>query len=346
MKDKPLSFQIWLVITIFIIIISVIVSLTTIILINSLTDINIIINSPKFIGTMIKLLLCIIIVNIIVAKIISSRITEPISYLEKKVRLIAVKKWNKSIKMNRKDEIGKLAYSIDKMQENLKKMDKNEEFFLQSISHELKTPIMVIKNYCQALKDGIYIEDSFENNLSVIEEEIELLENKISKLLYLNSLDYILEKDNNFSNVEIISLLKSIMNRMSLAYPNLDIIVTGEHSYIYIIKEKFQVALENIIENSLRYAKSYLHINVKTLPSEDKTVEEYIEISITNDGNTIKEEILNHLFDKFHKGKDGNFGLGLFISKKIIQFHYGEIWAENIKNGVTFHIKIKKSNLL
>ena len=168
MKDKPLSFQIWVVITVFIVIVSLVVSITTTILISNLADLSIVITSPQFLGTMLKLLLCIIIVSIIIAKTISSRVTKPISYLEKKVRLISVKKWDEKIKMNRKDEIGKLAYSIGRMQESLINIDKEEEFFIQSISHELKTPIMVIKNYCQAIKDGFYIEDSFEKNIEVI----------------------------------------------------------------------------------------------------------------------------------------------------------------------------------
>lgn len=84
MKDKPLSFQIWVVITVFIVIVSLVVSLTTTILISNLADLSIVITSPQFLGTMLKLLLCIIIVSIIIAKTISSRVTKPISYLEKR----------------------------------------------------------------------------------------------------------------------------------------------------------------------------------------------------------------------------------------------------------------------
>ena len=250
MKDKPLSFQIWVVITVFIVIVSLVVSLTTTILISNLADLSIVITSPQFLGTMLKLLLCIIIVSIIIAKTISSRVTKPISYLEKKVRLISVKKWDEKIKMNRKDEIGKLAYSIGRMQESLINIDKEEEFFIQSISHELKTPIMVIKNYCQAIKDGFYIEDSFEKNIEVIEEEVERLEGKIIKLLYLNSLDYILEKESEFKQVEANELLEGIVKRISLGRKDIKVEVKGEPIRINIVEDKFQVAVDNILENS------------------------------------------------------------------------------------------------
>ncbi|MEG2017411.1 MAG: HAMP domain-containing sensor histidine kinase [Clostridium sp.] len=340
MKDKPLSFQIWVVITVFIVIVSVVVSLTTTILISNLADLSIVITSAQFWGTMLKLLLCIIIVSIIIAKMISSRITKPISYLEKKVRLISVKKWDEKIKMNRKDEIGKLAYSIGKMQESLINIDKEEEFFIQSISHELKTPIMVIRNYCQAIKDGFYIEDSFEKNIEVIEEEVERLESKIIKLLYLNSLDYILEKESEFKPVEAKSFLKSIVNRISLGRKDLEVEVKGEPVCINVIEDKFRVAIENILENSLRYARSRLTIEIQN-KFIDMTVGEITEISIYNDGNAIEEAVIDNLFSKFHKGKNGNFGLGLFISNKIIKFHNGNIKAENCDNGVKFIIDIK-----
>lgn len=341
MKDKPLSFQIWVVITIFIVIVSFAVSLTTTILISNLVDLNKIFTSPIFIGNMLKLLFCIIIVSIIIAKIISIRITKPISYLEKKVRLISVKKWDEHIKMNRKDEIGKLAYSIGRMQESLKNIDKEEEFFIQSISHELKTPIMVIKNYCQALKDGFYIEDSFEKNIEVIEEEVSLLEGKILKLLYLNSLDYILEKETTFERIEAKEFITRIVSRMSRGYNNLNTEVMGDVAWINIIEEKFQVALENIIENSLRYARSMLSIEVHN-KFISPVVGEVVEISIYNDGSQIDEEVLKHLFDKFHKGKNGNFGLGLFITSKIIKFHEGSLKVENFQEGVKFSIQMKQ----
>lgn len=340
MKDKPLSFQIWVVITVFIVIVSLVVSLTTTILISNLADLSLVITSPQFLGTMLKLLLCIIIVSIIIAKTISSRVTKPISYLEKKVRLISVKKWDEKIKMNRKDEIGKLAYSIGRMQESLINIDKEEEFFIQSISHELKTPIMVIKNYCQAIKDGFYIEDSFEKNIEVIEEEVERLEGKIIKLLYLNSLDYILEKESEFKQVEAKELLEGIVKRISLGRKDIKVEVKGEPIRINIVEDKFQVAVDNILENSLRYAKTRLTIDLHR-KFINPAVGEVTEISIYNDGSPIEEAIINNLFSKFHKGKNGNFGLGLYISNKIIKFHRGNIKVENCEDGVRFIIAMK-----
>jgi AGCS family alanine or glycine:cation symporter len=66
-------------------------------------------------------------------------------------------------------------------------------------------------------------------------------------------------------------------------------------------------------------------------------------VTTGNDGDPIPKETLNHLFEKFHKGRDGNFGLGLFIAKKVIEHHHGTITAENKNHQVVFKISLQSS---
>jgi len=289
-------------------------------------------------GSLLKLIICIIIVSIVVAKVISNTVTEPIRYLERKVRLIANKRWVDNIELDRKDEIGRLAHSIGKMQNNLEKLDKEEEFFLQSISHELKTPIMIIKNYCQALKEGIYIQGSKERTIEVIEEEIDALGHKIGKLLYISSLDYVLEKESEMTYVMMRPIIETSVERIFGSQKKIALKLKLVHCACYGIEEKLTVALENILENCVRYAHSYVLIAMEIIERDDDKC--WLEIRIVNDGNKISKEILEHLFDKFYKGNNGNFGLGLFITKRIIEFHKGTVGVENIEGEVIFNIRL------
>ena len=75
------------------------------------------------------------------------------------------------------------------------------------------------------------------------------------------------------------------------------------------------------MENGLRYAASYIRME---LTGEEEGG--YL-LTVENDGAPIPQPTLNVLFQKFYKGADGNFGLGLYIAKKIVQFHKGDIWA-------------------
>ncbi|MDW7668141.1 MAG: HAMP domain-containing sensor histidine kinase [Bacillota bacterium] len=337
MKDKPLAFQIWSIIVFFSIIITITVMITTIIMLDYTNSLNMNFFQDGFLWISFRLVLCIIIISIIFAKIMSNKISKPIIMLEKKVRKMSNKEWIHNLEVDRKDEIGKLTYSIVKMHKNLERLDKEEEFFLQSLSHELKTPIMILKNYCQALHDGIYVNGSFDSTIDVIEEEINTLDRRIKKLLYVSSLEYILEKDKSFETINLKSLILNLANRICSTYENLDLVLELENYSTYGIKEKLEIAIENIIENCVRYAESYIKISMK------KGIGDFIFIEISNDGNPIPEDILKHLFEKFHKGRDGNFGLGLYISKKIIEHHKGKISAENKKNQVVFKIQIQSS---
>lgn len=326
MRDKPFGLQIWVIMTAFLIFITGIITVVLV----TYVSVDVLIN-------LIRLLVILSIVNICIAKIISNKITEPLRYLEKKVRKIANKEWEEPIFLNRGDEFGKLASSINMMQESLKKMEMEEEIFLQSVSHDLKTPIMVIHSYAQALSDQIYLNDSFEETVAVIIKEAKNLEKKVEKLLYLNSLDYILERKSEFQKINIKSIVHNLIERFSLVQNKVMIEVQLPDLSVWGNEEELTVALENILENNMRYARSTIWIWARAVHEPGK---EHLEIVLENDGPPIEIEQLNQLFNHFCKGKNGKFGLGLFITKKIIQFHGGEVQAENGDGRVRFTISL------
>lgn len=335
MKNRPLGFQIWGIVTLFMACMTVVVVTTTIVTINRSSPIKVDLLDGVLVGNLIRLIICIIIVSVIISKVIANTISEPIRYLERKVRLISNKKWVRDFKLDRRDEIGRLAYSIGKMQNNLERLDKEEEFFLQSLSHELKTPIMVLNNYCQALRDEIYINNSYEDTIDVIEEEINALGKKIEKLLYISSLEYILEKESDLKTIDLGPMVAGLSNRICAPVEGIEVTMNLERMSVLGIEEKLQVAIENILENCVRYARSRVSIDVCAGGQGDLVL-----IEIKNDGDAIPTPVMEHLFDKFYKGLNGNFGLGLFITKKIIEFHKGHVLVENRTNEVVFTIQL------
>ncbi|OCA88938.1 sensor histidine kinase [Pseudobacillus wudalianchiensis] len=326
MKDKPFGLQIWVTMTGFLVFITIII---TLVLVNYL--------SIDLLGNLIRFLVILSIVNICIAKIISNKITEPLRYLEKRVKKIANKEWGEPITLDRGDEFGKLAASINMMQESLKKMEVEEEIFLQSVSHDLKTPIMVIRSYAQALQDKVYLHNSFEGTVSVIIKEAANLESKVEKLLYLNSLDYIFLKKNEFKKINLNHMLESLNVRFSLNQQRIKIKMEWLDIEFWGNEEELMVAFENILENNVRYAATTIWIVAHTVKYEGV---DCIKISFKNDGPPIEDNTLEQLFNHFHKGKSGKFGLGLFITKKIIDFHNGDIQVKNTDSGVIFNVFI------
>src|SRR5699024_5659995 len=132
------------------------------------------------------------------AILLSKYLSKPLVNLEEKVNKLANYEWDDPIKMDRKDEIGRLGNSIEQLRNQLIYQNEMQQSFLQKISHELKTPVMVIRSFAQAIRDGIYPKDNLDSSVKVIDEEAERLESRIKNLLFLTKLDYL-----NFSDISM-----------------------------------------------------------------------------------------------------------------------------------------------
>ncbi|APC39822.1 HAMP domain-containing histidine kinase [Clostridium estertheticum] len=281
--------------------------------------------------TMLGIGVLFIAIGFLCAKLVATYISKPLKELENYTIRISHKDWEEPINVKNEDEIGRLANSMNMMRKELKRGDEEEKLFLQSISHDLKTPIMVIMSHAEAIIDGVYVE-SVEQNAQIIRDEALRLEKKVKQMLYLNTLDYVLE--NNFENIEINMqrLLYHITNRFEVVNSNIQWDLNIEEAIITGNADKVQVSIENILDNSLRYAKEKICV---TLKKEGI----FAVVEIYNDGPNIPEEHLSHIFDNFYKDKTGKFGLGLAICKKIINYYNGEIEVTNRDVGVSFSIK-------
>jgi two-component system sensor histidine kinase CssS len=270
-------------------------------------------------------------IGFVTAKMVANRISKPLKELEDYTIKIANKDWKEAISISNEDEIGRLANAMNHMQRELKRADEEEKMFLQSISHDLKTPVMVIMSHAEAIVDGVYI-DSIETTAEIIKNEAVSLEKKIKQLLYLNTLDYVLENNSDNIEIDLHRLLLHIINRFELINSKIDWNLDIDKMVINGNLDKIQVAIENILENGLRYAEEKICITLKQ-------EEAYAILEIYNDGPTIDEKHIGHIFDNHYKDKTGNFGLGLAISKKIIDFYEGDITVVNRDQGVSFIIK-------
>jgi two-component system sensor histidine kinase CssS len=100
--------------------------------------------------------------------------------------------------------------------------------------------------------------------------------------------------------------------------------------------EQWRVALENLFDNQIRYAREQIKISLAPGGSSNGTA----LMHIWNDGPAIEQEILDRLFQKFNKGYKGEFGLGLAVVQRIASLHGAKIWAVNEEKGVSFYLEI------
>lgn len=233
--------------------------------------------------------------------------------------------------MNREDEIGIVSKALVEMKEDLDKQESIKEEMIHNISHDLKTPIALIQTYAQSIKDDVYPYGDKDSSIDIILENADRLEHKVKSFLYLNRLDYLQGEDNEIGSFAIQDLIEKIVLQMDFMKPDLHLETELEDVQFYGDEEHWRVAIENIIENASRYAKSVIKITLK---------EDYLEIY--NDGENIDEATLPYLFDPYVKGVKGQFGLGLSIVSKISSMFQYSVTAKNHDVGVSFIFQKKK----
>jgi two-component system sensor histidine kinase CssS len=199
----------------------------------------------------------------------------------------------------------------------------------QNISHDFKTPIMVIKSYIEAYNDKIENADTVMN---VSEEQIKKLENKVKTLLELNKITYLQNSYKNDKKIEIQTTIQSCIDKYKMINKNLNYeLKCDKTKTVYNgTEDMWESIIDNLLNNFIRYAKEKISITVK----ENKII-------FFNDGENIDEEILKDIFNPYKKGHKGENGLGLAIVKGNCDLLGYKIEAKNKKIGVEFIISKK-----
>lgn len=262
----------------------------------------------------------------IASHFIAKRLLKPINVLKDYSSEVAKKNWQVEMPKMKHLELSELGHSLECMKNELEKTDREEREFLQATSHDLKTPIMIIKGYAQSMIDGMPV-ISEELPEEIILHEAVRLERKVKQLMHLNALGFSLEHTENKEQVQVDRILHVLGHKfhdVSGLRINLDLSPLP----CYGDGDALLVAFENILENQLRYAKSEINVVI-----------EKRQVSISNDGPPFDIEV-SEMFEINKKGKSGQFGLGLAIAQRVIIAHGGLITAYNTENGVCFEINL------
>lgn len=284
------------------------------------------------------ILFLILMFSALIAIVFSSRISEkisaPFSHLNQYISDISERNFGNKIEMPVYDELHELVNNINIMSEKLETYDKAQKTFLQNVSHEFRTPLMSIQSYAEGIKYKVIDSDSA---VTIILDETKRMTHLVEDLLYLSRLDAI-EESYNCSNLDFNELINRCVHRMNWVAAKSNIIITTnilkEIVEIYGDNEKLSRAITNIISNCIRYAASEVMLVLKVIDTNK------VQLTIFDDGPGFENNELPNIFERFYKGKKGNFGLGLSISKNIIEKLNGKISAGNSKLGALFIIEL------
>lgn len=273
---------------------------------------------PIMLSILIVSIPAIIWITIIVLKILK---------LKEKSDNIDNNKYNHKFDFYIDDELKKLNHSLENMRESFMKNEEYKNELYQNISHDFKTPLSIIKSYTEAREDNMC---TYEEYMKVIKEQLVDLERRVRSLLYLNKLDYLSNYNREIKEVDISKLVKDEIKKFKYLNREISIKYSTDNSKIYGNYELLEGVFDNILTNSYRYANKIISITIKNG-----------KITIYNDGEHIKEDIIDYMFTPFRKGIKGDFGLGLSIVKKSLKLINYNIYAVNEKVGVSFIISKK-----
>jgi len=263
-------------------------------------------------------------------------LTQPLVEMESAARRISERNWQEALVSERRDEIGRLARSLDKMRVQLAEQDEAQQSFLQNLSHELKTPAMVISSYAQAILDGIYPRGSLEDSVQVIKDESARLQKRVQDFLYLNKLKYLALHRSENESFALNVLLEETVERLRWQRPELEWKLDLRDAVIKGDLGQWGIALENLLDNQLRYARGRVEI---TLAFAEQDPDKKALLRVFNDGPPIEDHLLDQIFDPYTSGKNGHFGLGLAIFRQVMEINSARVWACNEDSGVAFYIE-------
>ena len=294
------------------------------------------INQLQLVINIILLLILIFsaLITIVFSSRVSKKISEPFSHLNQYISDISERNFGNKIEMPVYYELRELVNNINIMSEKLETYDKAQKTFLQNVSHEFRTPLMSIQSYTEGIKY-----DVVPSNIAIpiILAEIKRMTTLVEDLLYLSRLDAI-EENYNYVNLNFNGLLNRCVDSMSLIAEKSNItIITNlpnEIVHIYGDEEKLSRAITNIISNCIRYADGVVMLELKVIANNK------VQLAISDDGPGFETTELPNVFQRFYKGKNGNFGLGLSISKNVVEKLNGTIHASNSISGALFIIEL------
>ena len=212
-------------------------------------------------------------------------------------------------------EFSILQKSFKNMLIRLKEQSQLQIDFVNNASHELKTPIFVIKGYVDMLSDwGKNDKEVLDEGLIVLKKEIQNMQELTEKLLFLaKSRNLIVEKN----SINLDNVLKEVIDNLSFAYPKQKINYNSSEIFIDSDEALLKLLFKNLIENAIKYGNNN-PVNV-LLEKEKKT-----KVIIEDFGIGISKEALPHIFERFYREDEArnreikSYGLGLSIVKEII----------------------------
>ncbi|MGG0150607.1 ATP-binding protein [Bacillus mycoides] len=287
----------------------------------------------------------------------SKQIAKPLLKINDTTKKIAHLDFTEKIPITSKDEIGDLSQNINTLSNKLhshigqleqdiekeRKLENTRKEFIAGVSHELKTPLSIMKSCISILKDGV-AEHKKDYYFQAMEKEVDKMDILILDMLELAKFEsgtYNMKMDSFY----IDGVIEEICEQLSSEIEKKELSVHKHICPAEVVgnQNRIEQVIVNFITNAIRYTPEKEDIIISVIDEKNR-----IEVCIENKGSHIEEEQLDKIWDRFYrvdasrKRSQGGTGLGLAISKNILELHNAEYGVKNTEDGVLFYFYLPK----
>lgn len=307
-----------------------------------------------------------IIMSIFLSYFVSRIVTRPLLRINSIASHMANLDFSNYIEVRTDDEIGHLSQSLNTLSMNLqsnmeelklanaqlqKDIEKERRLelmrreFISGASHELKTPIGIIKGFAEGIKDGLAA-DKIDYFVDVILEETDKMDDLVKDMLDLSKI----EQDPNNLNYQVFECNEFVRAVSEKVEPliverglTFNMHIESAPTNVYADKRRMEQVLTNALSNAMRYSYPNTCIELYVVGGADS-----VRVTVNNAGKSIPEEMLEHVWDRFYRvdpsrsKESGGSGLGLSIVREILVQHGVGFGIKNIEGGVSFYFEMKK----
>ena len=303
----------------------------------------------KMIKTVMVVSMWVMIAAIIASYFISERVAKPLREMSKAAKEFAAGHFDVRVPVRGNDEISQLAIAFNNMASDMKTLEMTRSTFLANVSHDLRTPMTTIGGFVDAMLSGAIPKDKYDHYLEIIGNEVRRLARLVSSLLDISRIQAG-ERKFNMQSFDICELARQTLFsfEQKIDAKALDVEFDCDQDNMFVIADRdaiYQIVY-NICDNGIKFSREGGKYRI-----EIHEIEKKIHFSVYNEGIGIPEEDLPYVFERFYKADKSRgidktgVGLGMYISRTIIEAHGERIWVESVLNEYCrFTFTLKKDS--
>ncbi|MFC0300349.1 ATP-binding protein [Virgibacillus soli] len=301
--------------------------------------------------------ICVMILILFASFYYSKKISRPLLKVNQVTEKIANLDFSESVTIKSNDELGTLANNINILSQTLhdyiqqlqmdiekeKQLENTRKEFISGVSHELKTPLSIMKSTISILHHDI-AKEKRSYYFQALEQEVDKMDRLIVDMLELAKYEsgiYQLEMGSFY----IDELIERVCKQLRITASNNQIFIRKNIASMQVIANEHRIeqVMTNFLTNAIRHSPRKGTVFISGLDRGD-----YVKVCVENEGEPLEQTKMDKVWDRFYRGdvarqrSKGETGLGLAICRNILELHGVKYGVENTKKGVLFYFYLRK----